>query len=375
MNIPDDELEPRFVGVPQVQRALGLSRSTIYEMIQDGRLASVHVGPRRLVAVHEVDRFADELEATALVMTGSLPDDVKHLSWAAERLGIGVSTVYRLAASGEIPGRVQGRGSMEGEHGQVPDARSTVRRRDCPKTRKTPTLHGRRIQFIPNDRNEHDDSRTGAVMRAPTVHISDSLRKLVAASFKPSELRHLAAIQDAESPQRRCSASPPGRPEHRGVGRHDRLGEDANHWLVAPAYRVGAREDMSLADPATEAAFAKIADRPPPWEPPFYHGRRGTGPRMVSTRADQITPSRPTWMWDRWLSAGAVAPSGRSSGWWEVDVCSMVDRPDHDRTSLIPTIPPIGNPRTLPPCPWKRPTIASLPACTPLEPTWPELRS
>jgi excisionase family DNA binding protein len=37
-------------------------------------------------------------------MTSSLPDDVKHLSWAAEQLGIGVSTAYRLAPVGQIPG-------------------------------------------------------------------------------------------------------------------------------------------------------------------------------------------------------------------------------------------------------------------------------
>jgi putative DNA primase/helicase len=53
-----------------------------------------------------------------------------------------------------------------------------------------------------------------------------------------------------------------------------------------------------IADPETEAAFAKIADGPAPWET--------TGPRMVSTRADQITPSRPVWMWDRWLATGAL---------------------------------------------------------------------
>ncbi len=37
-------------------------------------------------------------------MKGALPADVKHLSWAAEQLGIGESTAYRLAASGQIPG-------------------------------------------------------------------------------------------------------------------------------------------------------------------------------------------------------------------------------------------------------------------------------
>ena len=30
--------------------------------------------------------------------------DVKNLKWAAEELGIGVSTAYRLAPLGEIPG-------------------------------------------------------------------------------------------------------------------------------------------------------------------------------------------------------------------------------------------------------------------------------
>jgi putative DNA primase/helicase len=35
-----------------------------------------------------------------------------------------------------------------------------------------------------------------------------------------------------------------------------------------------------------------------PWDHP--------GPRMMSTRADTITPSRPVWLWERWLSAGAL---------------------------------------------------------------------
>lgn len=34
----------------------------------------------------------------------SLPDDVKLLPWAAERLGIAVSTSYRLAEAGKLPG-------------------------------------------------------------------------------------------------------------------------------------------------------------------------------------------------------------------------------------------------------------------------------
>jgi excisionase family DNA binding protein len=37
-------------------------------------------------------------------VTISLPDDVKQISWAAEKLGIGTSTAYRLVAAGKIPG-------------------------------------------------------------------------------------------------------------------------------------------------------------------------------------------------------------------------------------------------------------------------------
>ncbi len=37
-------------------------------------------------------------------MKHALPADVKHLAWAAQQLGIGESTAYRLAASGQMPG-------------------------------------------------------------------------------------------------------------------------------------------------------------------------------------------------------------------------------------------------------------------------------
>ncbi len=32
------------------------------------------------------------------------PDDVRSIEWAARRLHIGVSTAYRLAAAGRLPG-------------------------------------------------------------------------------------------------------------------------------------------------------------------------------------------------------------------------------------------------------------------------------
>jgi excisionase family DNA binding protein len=34
----------------------------------------------------------------------TLPPDVRLLTWAAEQLGIGTSTAYRLAAAGQMPG-------------------------------------------------------------------------------------------------------------------------------------------------------------------------------------------------------------------------------------------------------------------------------
>lgn len=36
--------------------------------------------------------------------TSAWPPDVQSIEWAAERLHIGVSTAYRLAAAGELPG-------------------------------------------------------------------------------------------------------------------------------------------------------------------------------------------------------------------------------------------------------------------------------
>lgn len=37
-------------------------------------------------------------------MRRARPDDVQPLAWAAQQLGIGVSTAYRLVSTGQIPG-------------------------------------------------------------------------------------------------------------------------------------------------------------------------------------------------------------------------------------------------------------------------------
>ena len=47
-----------------------------------------------------LDAQANQRELT---MT-NLPNDVQHLSWAAERLSLGMSTTYRIAERGELPG-------------------------------------------------------------------------------------------------------------------------------------------------------------------------------------------------------------------------------------------------------------------------------
>ncbi len=57
--------DARFVGVSQAHEVLGLSRSTVYLMLENGTLRSVRFGGRRLIPVEELDRFAKELAEKA----------------------------------------------------------------------------------------------------------------------------------------------------------------------------------------------------------------------------------------------------------------------------------------------------------------------
>lgn len=52
---------PLSYSIPDAARAIGVGRSTIYQLLNDGRLQSVHVGKRRLI-------LADSLKA--LVQAG-----------------------------------------------------------------------------------------------------------------------------------------------------------------------------------------------------------------------------------------------------------------------------------------------------------------
>jgi len=64
MTNPNDALpEAMFVGVPEAQAVLGLSRSSIYQLLNSGELRSARVGSRRLIPVVELDRFTESLIA------------------------------------------------------------------------------------------------------------------------------------------------------------------------------------------------------------------------------------------------------------------------------------------------------------------------
>jgi excisionase family DNA binding protein len=57
--------EARFVGVPQAQVVLGLSRTSVYALMNTGELRWARVNGRRLIPVQELDRFTDSLLAQA----------------------------------------------------------------------------------------------------------------------------------------------------------------------------------------------------------------------------------------------------------------------------------------------------------------------
>jgi excisionase family DNA binding protein len=50
--------------VSEASGLTGLSRSTLYELMRTGALASVKVGSRRLIPTAELERFAAELRET-----------------------------------------------------------------------------------------------------------------------------------------------------------------------------------------------------------------------------------------------------------------------------------------------------------------------
>jgi excisionase family DNA binding protein len=57
----DAVVTPLLLTVEQVADALGLGRTTTYELVMRGQLQSVKVGRRRLVVRDGIQRYIDEL--------------------------------------------------------------------------------------------------------------------------------------------------------------------------------------------------------------------------------------------------------------------------------------------------------------------------
>jgi excisionase family DNA binding protein len=57
--------EPLAVGIPEVVRRSGLSRSLIYEALRTGDLKSLRVGARRLVMLDDLRAWLESHRATA----------------------------------------------------------------------------------------------------------------------------------------------------------------------------------------------------------------------------------------------------------------------------------------------------------------------
>lgn len=53
---------PLLLDVRTVARRLGIGRSTVYELLRQGRLPSVRIGNRRLVSERQLAEFVRELE-------------------------------------------------------------------------------------------------------------------------------------------------------------------------------------------------------------------------------------------------------------------------------------------------------------------------
>lgn len=57
---------PLLLPIPDACRRLGVGRTTLYGLLSDGRLQSVHVNTKRLVVARSIDRYVGELvEASA----------------------------------------------------------------------------------------------------------------------------------------------------------------------------------------------------------------------------------------------------------------------------------------------------------------------
>lgn len=78
VNRPSDGGPPSLlVQVPVAARMLGIGRTKVYELVNDGELELVHIGCRALVPVDSVESFSDRLrERTAAALASDPFGDV-----------------------------------------------------------------------------------------------------------------------------------------------------------------------------------------------------------------------------------------------------------------------------------------------------------
>lgn len=55
------ELKPIMITVPEAMRVLGVGRTTLYLLIQSGKIERVHIGRRSLITWASIERFTDAL--------------------------------------------------------------------------------------------------------------------------------------------------------------------------------------------------------------------------------------------------------------------------------------------------------------------------
>jgi len=74
VNRPPDGAPPSLlVQVPVAARMLGIGRTKVYELVNDGELELVHIGCRALVPVDCVQSFSDRLRARTAEALASDP--------------------------------------------------------------------------------------------------------------------------------------------------------------------------------------------------------------------------------------------------------------------------------------------------------------
>lgn len=74
---PDGDPPSVLVQVPVAARMLGIGRTKVYELVNEGELELVHIGCRALVPVDSVRSFSDRLRSrTAAALASDHPGDV-----------------------------------------------------------------------------------------------------------------------------------------------------------------------------------------------------------------------------------------------------------------------------------------------------------